>query len=58
MTKFESIAVRLRRIAEDLSQARHAVDLEYPARLLLEIADELERVSPSTSSGVQGHGTD
>ena len=58
MTKYESIAIRLRRIAEDLSQARHAVDLEHPTRLLREIADEIEQSGAGSASGVQGHGTD
>jgi hypothetical protein len=57
MNKRESVAVQLRRIAEDLTQVRRLYELEHSVDRLRRIADELE-ASNSRANGIQGHGTD
>lgn len=59
MTDYLLIVERLRRVAEDLSQAQHPVDLQLPEQTLREIADEIEQDHRLTGrSPIQGHGTD
>jgi hypothetical protein len=58
MIDYQSIASRLRGIAEELLQATPSAELQEPARKLLEMASEIEQDQLPRASRIQGHGTD
>ncbi len=57
MNKDNPVAIRILRIAEDLSQVRYLAELDHSVEQLRAIARELQGTRPERS-GIQSHGTD